>query len=255
MSKPSLVFAGNRRIGLHCLRLLLDADWPPVALMIPTGQKAECVQEMKALLPDVPVLEGTTFRKPKGLSVLRGLGPDYIVSVHFPYIIPPEVLEIPRIGVLNLHPAYLPYNRGWHTPSWAIIEGTPYGATLHWVDEGLDTGDIALRREVPILPSDTAHTLYQRVLAAEAELFREAIPLMMSRALPRIPQTGKATTHRKEDLASIQHLNLEATAKVGDIVNLLRGLTTNRWDEAAWFEVDGVRYRIRVEIKREGEDE
>jgi len=223
--------------------------------MIPAGQKAECVQEMKALLPDVPVLEGTTFRKPKGLSVLRGLGPDYIVSVHFPYIIPPEVLEIPRIGVLNLHPAYLPYNRGWHTPSWAIIEGTPYGATLHWVDEGLDTGDIALRREVPILPSDTAHTLYQRVLAAEAELFREAIPLMMSRALPRIPQTGKATTHRKEDLASIQHLDLEATAKVGDIVNLLRGLTTNRWDEAAWFEVDGVRYRIRVEIKREGEDE
>ena len=254
MSKPSLVFAGNRRIGLHCLRLLLGADWPPVALIVPTGQKAECVQEMKALLPDVPLLEGTTFRKPEGISLLNSLSPDYIVSVHFPYIIPPEVLKIPRIGALNLHPAYLPYNRGWHTPSWAIIEGSLYGATLHWMDEGLDTGDIAIRREVPVFPSDTAHTLYQRVLLVEEELFRDAIPLMMSRDLPRVPQTGKSTTHTKQDLVSIQRLDLEATAKVSDIINLLRGLTTNTWDEAAWFEVEGIKYRIRVEIKKEEGD-
>jgi len=255
MNRPSLVFAGNRKIGLECLKLLLQSDWPPVALIIAKGRSAECAEEMKALLPDVPVLEGAEFRSDRGLRLLRRLSPDYILSVHFPYIIPPAVLQIPRIGVLNLHPAYLPYNRGWHTPSWAIIEGTPYGATLHWVDEGIDTGDIALRKEIPVLPSDTAHTLYQRVLRAELDLFREAIPLMMSRSLPKIPQTEKGTTHMKQDLARIQRLDLHASMKVIDVLNLLRGLTTNTWDEAAWFEVDGVKYRVRVEIRREEENE
>ena len=74
--------------------------------------------------------------------MLEQLSLDYIICVHFPYIVPREILSIPKYGVTNLHPAYLPYNLGWHTPSWAILENTPIGATLHYMDECVDTGDI-----------------------------------------------------------------------------------------------------------------
>ena len=145
MSFPALVLAANRRIGLQALEIFLDVGWQPVALIVPDGEKADCVREMWDLLTGVPVFEGKAFCSPTNIDQLRALHPDYILSVHFPYLIPSEILAIPAIGTLNLHPAYLPYNRGWHTPTWAIYEGTPFGATLHWVDKGVDTGDIALQ--------------------------------------------------------------------------------------------------------------
>jgi methionyl-tRNA formyltransferase len=255
MAEPRLVYAANRRIGAACLRALLDAGWPPVALVVAAGRSAECSDEIRALLPEVPVFAGKEFREPGGVQALRELEADYLVSVHFPYIIPPEVLDLARIGTLNLHPAYLPYNRGWHTPSWAILDGTPYGGTLHWVDEGLDTGQIALQRRVDVRPNDTANGLYQRVLAAEEELFIEAIPLMRERRLPRLPQPSGGSAHVKADLTAVRRLDLEAVQPVEETLRRLRALTTNSWEEAAYFEVDGRRYAVRVELREEGEGE
>lgn len=248
---PRLIYAGNRKIGLRCLEILLEFGWKPVALLVAAGKYAEYSDDMINLVNDVPILRGKSFREAESIDMLKSLKPDYLLSVHFPYIIPKEVLEVPRIGALNLHPAYLPYNRGWHTPTWAILDGTPYGATLHWIDEGIDTGPIALRRPLEILPSDTAHSLYQRVLALEEELFREALPLMAGYRLPRIPQEAKGTMHTKRDIAKVQELNLQEQATIEELLTLLRALTTNKWSEAAYFVKDGVRYRVRVEIREE----
>lgn len=255
MSKPRLAYAANRQIGLRVLKILLEAGWTPAVLIVTKGKRAEFADEMHKLIPDVPLIEGKIFREAAGVEKLRSLGLDYLLSVHFPYIIPQEVLDIPHIGTLNLHPAYLPYNRGWHTPTWAIWEETPYGATLHWIDdaEGVDTGDIALHKRLEIMSEDTAHSLYQRVLALEEELFREAVPLLISRSLPRIRQDeASATTHFKRDIEAVQKLDLSEHVSVEDILRRLRALTTNRWNEAAYFETDKNRYYVRVEIKKEG---
>jgi methionyl-tRNA formyltransferase len=254
MSKPHLAYAANRQIGLRVLKILLEAGWTPAVLIVTKGKRAEFADEMHKLIPDVPLIEGKIFREAAGVEKLRSLGLDYLLSVHFPYIIPQEVLDIPNIGTLNLHPAYLPYNRGWHTPTWAIWEETPYGATLHWIDdaEGVDTGAIALREQLEVLPEDTAHSLYQRVLVLEEELFRRAIPLLLSRSLPHISQGDvKATTHLKRDIKDIQKLDLSEDIPVGYVLRRLRALTTDRWNEAAYFETDENRYYIRVGIKKE----
>ncbi len=250
MGNTRIVYAANRKIGVQVLRLLRNANCIPVALLLPGDSEGDSNNQMLALTPGVPVLKDKAFRTPEGKVLLASLRPDYILSVHFPYIIPREVLEIPRIGTLNLHPAYLPFNRGWHTPSWAILEQTPYGATLHWIDvEGIDSGDVALRKELSVLPDDTAHTLYQRVLALEEELMREALPLLLEHRLPRIPQEDGGTMHRKADLKAMQRLDLDRKEKVGDVLKRLRALTTNNWKESAYFELDGVRYQVRVEIR------
>ncbi len=240
---PRLAYAGNRRIGVAGLRTLLELGWRPCALILPSGAAAEGIEEMQALAPEVPIIEREAIRE------LRALGMDYLLSVHYPHKFPLEVLGLPAIGTLNLHPAFLPYNRGWHTPSWAILDKTPFGASLHWVDDGIDTGDIALRREIAVTPADTAHGLYQRVLRLEEELLREAVPLMMQKRLPRQPQEPGGTTHVRRDLAPLQRIDPGRHVPIGALIDHLRALTTSRPEEAAYFETGGRRYRVRVEIE------
>lgn len=256
MSKPRIAYAANRRIGLAGLKLLLEHDCKPALLITPKGRLAEYTEEQKTLLQGTPLIEGKRFREADGMRILKDIGIDYFLSVHFPYIIPQSVLDIPSVGTLNLHPANLPYNRGWHTPTWAIWEQTPYGATLHWIenDVAVDNGSIAIRRELKVRPEETAHELYQRVLALELDVLREAIPLLVNRTLPRFPQENAAVTaHTKNDLGSIQNLDFSESMQVGDTLRLLRALTTNDWREAACFQVDGVKYYAQIDIKREDE--
>ncbi len=245
---PSIIFAGNRQIGLTCLATLIRSGIQPVALLVPDGADAECTKEMEKLLPDAPCFRGKTFAESQNLKSLKKLGADYILSIHFPLIIPKAALKLARIGTLNLHPAYLPWNRGWHTPSWAIIDGTPFGATLHWIDEGLDTGPIALQKRIAVKPDDTAHMLYQRALKEEQKIFRRAIPLLKRHALPKVKQRGKGTAHRKSDLEAVRRIDLERMS-ASDIDRRVRGLTTNTIEEAAYIEDNGHRHLLRIESR------
>jgi len=256
MTGVRLAYAANRSLGVKVLRLLRENGVAPVALMVPAEPRDASIREMKTMLENgTPVIEGQAFREPQTLEMLAGHRLDYILSVHFPYLFPPELLCLPKSGTLNLHPALLPYNRGWNTPSWAIMDGTPAGATLHWVSEALDAGDIALQREVSLQPDDTADRLYQRLLQAEFELMREAIPLLCERRLPRRPQGPGGSFHKKKDLGGFRELDLEATAKVRDVINRLRGLTTNNLGESAYFVEGGRRYFMRIEITGDHTDE
>ncbi len=252
-----VVFAGDRDIAVRVFRFLARQPLPPVGLMLPAPERASHAASLRALagyLDETSIISGDCFRTPEGIETLKSLNPDYILSVHFPYIIPESVLDIPRCGVLNLHPAYLPYNRGWHTPSWAIWEGTPYGATLHFMDAGLDSGDIVRQARLEVRPDDTANSLYRRVKILEYRVFREAWPLIASGDFTRTPQpAGEGTLHKKSDLAKIQPISLDDTVTAEDLLRRLRALTTSRSDEAAYFIRDGKKYRVRVEIQEEAE--
>jgi methionyl-tRNA formyltransferase len=213
----------------------------------------DALRELAGLDPG-RVLVGSQFREPEGLDLLRSLDLDYMIGVHFPYVVPDDVLEIPRIGVVNLHPAFLPYNRGWHTPSWAILDQTPAGATVHFMDSGIDTGDIVAQTRVEVRPEDTADTLYRRVLQAEAGLFEETWPLLASGDPPRRPQAAEeGTSHHRKDLAdeSIRRLDRDTPVPVEEVIRTVRALTTNDIGEAAYFEVDGHRYRVQITITPE----
>lgn len=247
-----IVYAGDRDISIWILRFILQQGIRPVSLMISGKDKATHAQELVKLcnhLDSSRILRGDQFRTEIGINLLKELRPDFIISIHFPYVFPEGVLEIPKRGVLNLHPAYLPYNRGWHTPSWAICEGTPYGATLHFVDRGIDKGDIIYQKQIDILPHDTADTLYQRVKKLELEVFKEAWPSIVCGGYIRKPQTAKeGTMHRKTDIESIQGVDLNSLTKAGELIRRLRALTTNNIDEAAYFNINGEKYRMQLRI-------
>jgi methionyl-tRNA formyltransferase len=254
---PRFAFAGDRDIAVLVLDYLLERGCEPVALLVSGPERASHAVELESRLPKLSaacILRGTEFRTPSGQERLRGLELDYIVSIHFPYLVPSPVLSLARLGVLNLHPAFLPYNRGWHTASWAILDGTPFGATLHFMDEGVDTGDIVHQRPLPIEPGDTADSLYRRVKRLELEVFREAWPSLEAGAARRTPQsTDHGRAHAKADLLrqEVRRIDCDAVMKAGDLLRRLRALTTSDPAEAAYFEADGARFRVRVSIERE----
>ena len=254
-----IAFAGDREIATKILEYLVDVGCRPELLMVSAPDRASHAEELRTIsgLGSERVLVGRAFEETPGLALLEQADLDYIVGVHFPYIVSSEVLAIPKIGVLNLHPGYLPYNRGWHTPSWALLDDTPIGSTLHFMDDGLDTGDVIAQEEIAIRPDDTADALYQRLLVSELELFEKGWPLIDTLSPPRKPQEGDGTSHKRSDLASesVQRLDLNSERPVRDVLRQLRALTTSRPDEAAFFEVDGVRYRIQVSITTDSADE
>ena len=252
-SPPRVLFAGDREIAVQVLDFLLDHEVEVVGLLLPAVDQASHSSELRercSFLPRDSILKPDLFEKPQLTEKISSLNPDFLLSVHFQSLFPPSLLEIPEVAALNLHPAYLPYNRGWHTPSWALLEDTPFGATLHVMTDKLDAGPIVHRKTIDVRPEDTAHTLYQRVQELELKVFTEAWPaLCEGSASPKIPDS-EGTAHTVSDLHTpdVQRIDLEETTRAGCLLDRLRALTTNRIDEAAYFERNGKRYRVQVSI-------
>jgi len=250
-----IVFAGNRDIAVKVLKFINSQGVKPLAIIVPEDDVSTLSQKMIKLCPhldDDYILKGEKFKAESSKKILKKLDIDYIISVHFPYIYPPEILNIPKHGVVNLHPAGLPYNRGWHTPTWAIYDETPFGATLHFMDKNIDTGDIILQKQLDILPDDIADKLYQRVLDLELEIFKEAWPSLVNYSYTRKSQPKDiGTSHKKQDIKKIQQINLEENVKAEDLIKQLRALTTSNIKEAAYFKKGGEKYRLQISIQKE----
>lgn len=184
------------------------------------------------------------------LRMIKEVHPDYVISCGYRHIVPEEILAISGEGCLNLHPAYLPYNRGANPNVWSIVEGTPAGVTLHWMDDGIDTGDIVARREVEFEFSDTGKTLYQKLEDAQVDLFRDMWPDVVAGEIDTIKQDEDAGTyHTTNDFEAICELDPDETVRVRDFLDRLRALTFPPYDNAK-IEVDGEVYHVEIDISK-----
>lgn len=183
------------------------------------------------------------------LRVVEDVQPDYVVSCGYRHIVPESVLEIPSEGCLNLHPAYLPYNRGANPNVWSIVEGTPAGVTLHYMDAGLDTGDVIARREVATTFSDTGKDLYERLEDAQVELFTDTWPDVVAGEHSVTEQSETdGTYHRTSDFEELCQLDPDEEVRVKDFLDRLRALTFPPYENAR-IEVNGETYRVEVTIE------
>jgi methionyl-tRNA formyltransferase len=249
-------YAGDREISVKVLNYLMERGDVPEYLLVSNGAHASHVEELVAIsgLPESRILRGSRFREPEGLQILHDAKLDVILSIHFPYLVTPEVLGLATDGVLNLHPSYLPWNRGWHTPTWCILDKTPAGGTLHFMNSGIDTGDIIDRVEVACEPWDTADSLYTKILDTEYSLFVRQWPTFRDGGSVRQAQDiAEGSSHLRADLrqSNIQRLDLDETLTVRELLDRLRAMTTSRTSEAAYVEVDGRKIRIQVTLTPE----
>lgn len=183
------------------------------------------------------------------LSVVEDVRPDYVVSCGYQHVVPEEILEVPSGGCLNLHPAYLPFNRGANPNVWSLVEGTPAGVTLHYMDADLDTGAIVSQREVDARFSDTGRDLHERLEDAQVELFERTWPKIEAGEASVSEQDGDAGTyHRTADFEALCELDPDAEVVVKDFLDRLRALTFPPYDNA-YLDLDGERYYVEVNIE------
>lgn len=244
-------FAGNRDIAVWVLEYIISKGYFPELLMV-TDENTVEIKELVALsgLSSDKIFYGN----PKSNGVMDELKKyelDYIIGIHYPYIISKELLDKPKFGFLNLHPAYLPFNRGWHTPSWSILDSTPAGATLHFMSENLDMGDIIHQERIDISLTDTANSLYQKLKQLELKVFVDAFDDIVNNDISRIKQNSDTgTSHKKKELfdKKISKIDFDKTYKFEELFDRMRALTTNDISEACYFEKDGKKYRIQISI-------
>lgn len=125
---------------------------------------------------------------------------DLIISFGYRHIIPGKFLERHQGKVINLHISYLPYNKGAHPNFWAFYDGTPHGVTIHFIDEGLDTGDILFQKEVIFANPSTFAKTYSKLVSEIEYLFIENIEKILNKNFSPEKQQGKGTCHKSSDL-------------------------------------------------------
>lgn len=184
------------------------------------------------------------------LQLIKEVQPDYVVSCGYRHIVPEELLDIPAEGYLNLHTAYLPYNRGANPNVWSIVDDTPAGVTIHWMDAGLDTGDIIAQKKVETEFSDTGKDLYQKLEEAQVALFKDVWPQITTGEVDAVQQSDAAGTyHHTSDFEELCELNPEEEVQVKEFLDRLRALTFPPYDNAQ-IEIDGETYTIEINISK-----
>jgi methionyl-tRNA formyltransferase len=189
------------------------------------------------------------------LSIIKQLEPDIVISSGFEHKVPKEIIEVPENGIINLHPSYLPYNRGSHPHIWSLIEGTPAGVSLHYMVESIDEGPIIDKKEVRVEPQDTARTLYDRLTRQMVELFKNNWQDIVDNNIEAQDQNlDEGTTHYQRELEDLCELKMGENIKIGDFLERLRALSYPPY-RTAYFERYGRKYYVEINITPEDEFE
>jgi methionyl-tRNA formyltransferase len=227
----TLVFCGTPRFAVPTLETLVHAGFP-VRLVVtrpdkPSGRGlalAPSPVKQSALALDLPITQPEIIKSNESFrSRLTALKPDAIIVRGYGRILPQWMIELPRLGNINLHASLLPKYRGAAPIQWAIAHGEEVtGVTTMRIDAGLDTGDILLQKEIPMKPTDTAETVAPTLATIGADLIVDTLRGLQAGTIEPRPQD-----HEKATLAPILkkedgRIDFRRTAQ--EICNRLRGL-------------------------------
>lgn len=225
-----VVFMGGKLLGPLCLNELLKHREFDLKLVVANrddvGQDS-WYPSMTYLSNGVglPLARPTTVNDPKFEKLLLKIKPDYIFCVFYEQILKSGVLHAPKHGAINIHYAPLPRYRGRFSTMYGILNGDETTAvTIHWIDKGIDTGEIISQREVPILKTDTAKDLYMRCTVTGLDLFRDLLTKIgKGRKIKSYKQDESKATYTPHRLPNDG--NIDWTWDNNRIYNFVRAMT------------------------------
>jgi methionyl-tRNA formyltransferase len=231
MRKPRILFMGTPDFAVPALAALVRHGYPLSGVVTqpdrPRGRGlAAAPPPLKVAAQDLnlTVLQPEKIRHPDFLALFRELAPEIVVVAAFGQILPPEIIHGPQGGCLNIHPSLLPKYRGAAPIPWALIRGEETtGITIMRMDEGVDSGDILLQEETPILPGENCGELQDRLARRGAELLLTALAGQEAGTLLARPQDHRLASFAPRLQREDGRIRWEADA--GAIVSLIRGLS------------------------------
>jgi methionyl-tRNA formyltransferase len=200
-----IIFMGTPEFAVPSLEALIHGGYQVAAAYTQPDRKAGRGQQVAsspvkqlALSHGLDVVQIDRFKVAGTVEKLAALAPDLLVVAAFGLLLPPEVLDLPKLGCLNVHPSLLPRHRGASPITAAILQGDVVtGVTIMLLDAGMDTGPILNQREVPISNEDTTGSLGIKLAQVGAQLLMETLPLWIEGRIKPRPQDESGASYSK----------------------------------------------------------
>ena len=229
--RERIVFMGTASFSLAVLKMLIEEDYNIVGVVTQpdryVGRKKVLTMpdvKVEALKYDIPVIQPARIKE--DYQTVADLKPDLIITAAYGQIVPQAVLDIPRLGCINVHASLLPLYRGGAPVHQAIIDGQEKtGVTIMYMVKKMDAGDMIAQKETPILEEDTVGILYDRLSDLGAELLKETLPDILKGINQRIPQDENLVTYAPTLSREDERLDWNMSAR--QVYNKVRG--TNPW--------------------------
>lgn len=229
--RERIVFMGTASFSLAVLKMLIEEDYNIVGVVTQpdryVGRKKVLTMpdvKVEALKYDIPVIQPVRIKE--DYQAVADLKPDLIITAAYGQIVPQAVLDIPRLGCINVHASLLPLYRGGAPVHQAIIDGQEKtGVTIMYMVKKMDAGDMIAQKETPILEEDTVGILYDRLSDLGAELLKETLPDILKGTNQRIPQDENLVTYAPTLSREDERLDWNMSAR--QVYNKVRG--TNPW--------------------------
>jgi methionyl-tRNA formyltransferase len=226
-----IVFFGTPAFAVPTLQALMaDNRFEVMAVVSQPDKPSGRGQQLQptpvkqlAQAANIPVHQPVSLRKDDALLVLlAGLQADVFVTIAFGQILSQPVLDIPRLGTVNVHASLLPLYRGANPIQWAVIDGqTVTGLTTMLTDIGVDTGDMLLTDTTPISPEDTALTVAERLANMGGPLLINTLLALQAGTITPVPQPHAEATHAPKLNKADAAIDLQQPAHV--VLNRIRG--------------------------------
>jgi methionyl-tRNA formyltransferase len=238
--KPKILFLGTPEFAVPSLDMLVRGGYPVIGVVTqparPKGRGRKVVPppvKVCAEKAHIAVFQPARVRDAEFVDMARLLAPDMVVLAAFGQILPKELIDLPPLGCLNVHPSLLPKYRGAAPINWTLIHGEEKtGVTIMRMDEGVDTGDILLQEETAIEPDEVFDTLHDRLAGTGAALLLRAAEGAAEGTLAPVPQPRTGATYAPRLTKQSGHIDWRCPAR--DIVNLIRGLSSHPGAYAFW---------------------
>lgn len=229
--RERIVFMGTASFSLAVLKMLIEEGYNIVGVVTQpdryVGRKKVLTMpdvKVEALKYDIPVIQPARIKE--DYQTVADLKPDLIITAAYGQIVPQAVLDIPRLGCINVHASLLPLYRGGAPVHQAIIDGQEKtGVTIMYMVKKMDAGDMIAQKETPILEEDTVGILYDRLSDLGAELLKETLPDILKGINQRIPQDENLVTYAPTLSREDERLDWNMSAR--QVYNKVRG--TNPW--------------------------
>ena len=188
-------------------------------------------------------------------ELLKEMKVDFVLSVYWPYILKKEIIDIPKDGIINFHLSYIPFNRGSNPNVWPIIDNTPAGVTIHFINEDIDSGAIVCQKKVEFEITDTAITLFHKLIYKMTEMFKSEWSDIKNKKFKLIkPDLSKGTLHFKKQFKDLDEIKLFEETTALKLINHLRAKSFDG-QKGAFFIHMGKKVFVKIELEEEQKNE
>lgn len=247
-TRPRILICLDNRVGYQCLQhLIADSQLSVCGAIVHPRATAlyadEIARACKAAA--IPLFEYPQARA-HFEEIIAPLAPDYLACLYFDYVLDDRFLSLPRLDTINLHPGYLPNQKGFFHYVWSALDGTPAGVCLHRLKARPEAADVYAQADVQVTPEDSGDTLYTKHEDAAVALFRATLPSILGDERGAVDR--QRARRQPGEARDVLRLDPDERLRARDLIERVRGCAASG-SSGCVIQLDEGTYEIELTLK------